>query len=77
MSRGRVQAKGDPPLCECGCGQHVKSSKNGIWSRWRPGHSGRRADWRERTPEKPRTRERRRRDEQLSLFPELAPPIKL
>jgi len=29
------------PLCECGCGESVRDRRNGIWSRWRPGHSGR------------------------------------
>ena len=29
---------GPAPLCECGCGLPVKSSKNGVWSRWRSGH---------------------------------------
>jgi hypothetical protein len=31
----------NPPLCECGCGEPVKSQKYGIWSRWCQGHSSR------------------------------------
>jgi hypothetical protein len=66
----------EPPLCECGCGLPVKSRQNGVWSRWRPGHAQRSSDWRQRRPEKPQSRERRQHDEQLSLFPDLAPPVR-
>jgi hypothetical protein len=29
---------GGVPLCECGCGRHVKNNQNGVWSRWCAGH---------------------------------------
>jgi len=60
----------EAPLCECGCGLPVKSRKNGVWSRWRPGHSSRKGNWRERTPEKVSAQASRWLDEQLRLFEE-------
>jgi hypothetical protein len=68
MSTHKNPLPGKAPLCECGCGLPVKSRKNGVWSRWRPGHAQRGSDWQARTPEKPRHREARQRDIQLSLF---------
>lgn len=29
------------PLCECGCGEPVRSNYNGVWARWRQGHTRR------------------------------------
>ena len=68
-----MKAPGDPPHCHCGCGERVRSSKNGIWSHWLPGHNARHSDWQNRTPEPRQARRRRQQGVQLSLFPDEDP----
>jgi hypothetical protein len=51
----------------------VRSSKNGIWSHWLPGHNARHSDWQNRTPEPRQARRRRQQGVQLSLFPDEDP----
>ena len=31
----------DAPLCECGCGERVVGHANGVWCRWKSGHTRR------------------------------------
>lgn len=73
-----VTAIGEAPFCECGCGEQVKCHKHGVWSRWRPGHSGRGSAGTTavepvRSEHPPALSDRPTVDWQLSMWPDLAP----
>ena len=75
-----MSAPEDAPFCECGCGEQVRCNKHGVWSRWRPGHSGRGRPTRTapvgeqlaapRLPDRPI-------ELQMSMWPDLAPDYDL